>query len=174
MFNTNATQISRRDGSPFMNLLMIAPLVDSKGDTRYHIGAQVDVSGLVRDCTDLQGLQNMLLKLEGSEGAMEEDKDEFQEMCEMFNDGELYTARRYGGHMHKGQLESSTETTNSVHRPRLLLKEPSPELNTQKNATTLKSFGNLEGIYKHVSVQLVMYGNCLIVFADNSFFCSIS
>ena len=137
-----------------MNLLMIAPLVDSRGDTRYHIGAQVDVSGLVRDCTDLQGLQNMLLKLEGSDGAMEEDKEEFQDLCEMFNDGELNVVRKFGGHMHKAQLESSAEPTASIHRPRLLLKEPSPELSVQNTATTLKPFGNLEGIYKHVSAQL--------------------
>ena len=47
----------RRDGSPFMNLLMTAPLLDSKGTTRYFIGAQVDVSGLCKEGTDLPGLQ---------------------------------------------------------------------------------------------------------------------
>ena len=143
-----------------MNLLMIAPLVDSRGDTRYHIGAQVDVSGLVRDCTDLQGLQNMLSKLEGSDGAMEEDKEEFQELCEMFNDGELNAVRRSGGHMHKAQLASSVETRSSAHRPRLLLEEPSPEISVQSNASTLRPFGNLEGIYKHVSTQSRAYQYC--------------
>jgi len=37
----------RRDGRPFINLLMIAPLHDDKGNVKYHIGAQVDVTGLV-------------------------------------------------------------------------------------------------------------------------------
>ena len=138
-----------------MNLLMIAPLVDSRGNTRYHIGAQVDVSGLVRECTDLHGLQNMLLKLECSDSNMSEDKDEFQGLCEMFDDRELNAARKFGGHMHKGHLESTIEAANSLHRPRLLLKEPSPELGTQNSAPTSKSFGNLEGIYKHVRSRLL-------------------
>lgn len=37
----------RRDGRPFINLLMIAPLHDNEGRLKYQIGAQVDVSGLV-------------------------------------------------------------------------------------------------------------------------------
>ena len=37
----------RRDGRPFINLLMIAPLHDNKGKVKYHIGAQADVTGLV-------------------------------------------------------------------------------------------------------------------------------
>ncbi|KAF2207239.1 hypothetical protein CERZMDRAFT_28687, partial [Cercospora zeae-maydis SCOH1-5] len=39
----------RRDGSPFLNLVMIAPLFDNQGNVRYWLGAQVDVSGLLRD-----------------------------------------------------------------------------------------------------------------------------
>ena len=151
-----------------MNLLMIAPLVDSRGNTRYHIGAQVDVSGLVRDCTDLHGLQNMLLKLEGSKDVMEEDKDEFQELCEMFGDCELNAVRKFGGHMHKGHLESTIEAANGLHRPRLLLKEPSPELGMKNNAPSSGSFGNLEGIYKHVSNRLPLKWNCWAISTDVS------
>lgn len=51
---------SRRDGSPFMNLLMIAPLCDSRGTIRYHIGAQVDVSGLAKECSDLESLNRLV------------------------------------------------------------------------------------------------------------------
>lgn len=50
----------RRDGQPFMNLLMVAPLYDSRGVVRYHIGAQVDVSGLVRDCAGLESLEQLM------------------------------------------------------------------------------------------------------------------
>ncbi|KAI1130832.1 hypothetical protein F5Y10DRAFT_275861 [Nemania abortiva] len=50
----------RRDGQPFMNLLMVAPLYDSRGVVRYHIGAQVDVSGLVRDCSGLESLRRLV------------------------------------------------------------------------------------------------------------------
>lgn len=43
-----------------MNLLMIAPLSDSRGVVRYHIGAQVDVTGLVKDFTEMESLQKLM------------------------------------------------------------------------------------------------------------------
>ena len=55
---------SRRDGSPFLNLLMMAPLMDSKGKVRYFIGAQVDVSGLLKECSELEAMQRLLRKIE--------------------------------------------------------------------------------------------------------------
>lgn len=50
----------RRDGLPFMNLLMCTPLFDSKGQVRYHLGAQVDVSGLAKDCSGLESLRRLV------------------------------------------------------------------------------------------------------------------
>lgn len=44
---------------PFMNLLMCTPLLDSKGAVRYYLGAQVDVSGLAKDCSGLESLQRL-------------------------------------------------------------------------------------------------------------------
>lgn len=52
----------RRDGSPFMNLLMVAPLFDSRGKVRYHIGAQVDVSGLVKEAAGLESLERLVAR----------------------------------------------------------------------------------------------------------------
>lgn len=145
----------RRDGSPFLNLLMIAPLLDSRGNTRYFIGAQVDVSGLAKDCTDLQGLQRLIAK-QGLSNDSEQDgdrqdekKDEFQQLCEMLNMGELETTRRHGGRMHREQVEETDEAPVS-HRPRLLLKDPSNETVNSPQAQTRVS-GKLEGIYQNVS-----------------------
>ncbi|KAL8733696.1 MAG: hypothetical protein Q9181_003478 [Wetmoreana brouardii] len=76
----------RRDGSPFVNLLMIAPLCDSRGQIRYHIGAQVDVSGLVKDCTDLESFQQLVMDQNGQHSPLPsghddgQKKDEFQEV----------------------------------------------------------------------------------------------
>lgn len=50
----------RRDGLPFMNLLMFTPLLDSMGTVRYFLGAQVDVSGLVKDCSGLESLRRLV------------------------------------------------------------------------------------------------------------------
>lgn len=84
--NNFLTHNSRRDGSPFVNLLMIAPLCDSRGQIRYHIGAQVDVSGLVKDCTDLESFQQLVTDqvdkqdLQPNEIDNSQKKDEFQEV----------------------------------------------------------------------------------------------
>lgn len=50
----------RRDGRPFMNILMIAPLHDNKGNVKYHIGAQVDASGLIEGGKGLDGFERYL------------------------------------------------------------------------------------------------------------------
>ncbi|KAK3043965.1 hypothetical protein LTS18_002537, partial [Coniosporium uncinatum] len=138
-----------------MNLLMIAPLLDSRGILRYFIGAQVDVSGLVKDCTDLQALQRMLEKQDEEEqglSAEEEKKDEFQELSEMMNMAELETVRKYGGRMHREQVDDRDDVSvrgeKYQHRPRLLLKDPSSELYKQLPVSA-KANGKLEGVYQN-------------------------
>ena len=51
----------RRDGTPFMNLLMVAPLHDNRGNVKYYIGAQVEVTGLVEDGKGIDGFGRFLL-----------------------------------------------------------------------------------------------------------------
>ena len=50
----------RRDGTPFMNLLLTAPLYDNRGSVRYFIGAQIDVSGLIEDGRGLDSFAQCL------------------------------------------------------------------------------------------------------------------
>ncbi|KAL9071653.1 MAG: hypothetical protein Q9161_004078 [Pseudevernia consocians] len=50
----------RRDGTPFMNLLLTAPLYDNRGSVRYFIGAQIDVSGLIEDGRGLDSFAHYL------------------------------------------------------------------------------------------------------------------
>lgn len=153
----------RRDGSPFMNLLMIAPLMDSKGNIRYYIGAQVDVSGLIRDCANMDGLVQLLEKEKNGEGEDYEasKKDEFQQLTEMFNGAELDTVRRYGGKMHKEYVDESSEReAPSQDRRRLLLKDQTPDGNDRGKeegvngippAVKERMNGKLQGVYEHVS-----------------------
>ncbi|OCL13512.1 hypothetical protein AOQ84DRAFT_282978 [Glonium stellatum] len=144
----------RRDGSPFMNLLMIAPLLDSRGNLRYYIGAQVDITGLVKDCADLDALQRMLNKQESeaTSGAdmnePEEPKDEFQELSEMFNMAELDTVRRHGGRMHREQVDDDDESIMN-YRPRLLLKDPNMADIDRPLSLSGKVDGRLSSVYKH-------------------------
>ena len=50
----------RRDGSPFVNLLMIAPLYDNKAQVRYFIGAQIDINGLIEGGRGLDSFERLL------------------------------------------------------------------------------------------------------------------
>ena len=134
-----------------MNLLMMAPLLDAKGKLRYYIGAQVDVSELVKDCTDLEAFRHMLDKEEGRD-TTEDAKDEFQELCEMFNVAELDTVRKHGGGMHREHLEGANGDTQH-HKPRLLLKDPSKkELDAEPIRFSRNPETKLSGVYKHVSL----------------------
>lgn len=138
-----------------MNLLMTAPLCDSRGKVRYYIGAQVDVSGLVKECAELESLQRLLELQEKGEAVpgihtvWSDKKDEFQELCEMFNMSELSTVRKYGGRMHEGpQDESDTRSLHS-QQPRLLLKEPMDSV----SSTAAGVSGKLSGAYQNVSMH---------------------
>lgn len=143
-----------------MNLLMIAPLCDSRGQIRYFIGAQVDVSGLVKDCTELESLQRVAASHRSDPGdtgnsprsAPAPKKDEFQELSEMLNVAELDTVRKYGGHMHQERQYGDEDTASiaGLHKPRLLLKEMSPVLEPSYSLNS-RGEGKLNGVYQHVS-----------------------
>ncbi|KAK7538707.1 uncharacterized protein J3D65DRAFT_341895 [Phyllosticta citribraziliensis] len=147
----------RRDGSTFLNLLMMAPLLDSKGNVRYFIGSQVDVSGLARDCTDLPALKRVIDEEENAEVSGKEtplspleEKDEFQELSEMFNQAELDCVRKHGGRMHQEVIDELDDTASIRQRPRLLLKDPSPTLSKMSEPFgPARSNGKLSGIYQH-------------------------
>lgn len=129
---------------------MQAPLLDSRGNLRYFIGAQIDVSGLVKDATDLEAFQRMLDQEEGA-APTDMPKDEFQELSEMFNHGELDTVRRYGGNMHRDHLEDQDDKASTVQRPRLLIQDQSTlDVETAEKPSP-KPEGRLSGPYKHVS-----------------------
>lgn len=149
----------RRDGSPFLNLLMIAPLFDSKGTLRYFIGAQVDVSGLLKEMTGMSALEQVIAHGEDKSRKDEERrhvKDEFQSLSEMFNTTELDTVRQYGGRMHRDQIDDDRESI-MTSRPRLLLNDPTSEIldrsPSMSNADTagvrFRQNGKLEGVYQH-------------------------
>lgn len=53
---------SRRDGTPFLNLLLIAPLYDNNGAVRYFLGAQIDVSSLIQGGKGFESFEQLLHK----------------------------------------------------------------------------------------------------------------
>lgn len=141
---------------------MIAPLCDSRGKIRYHIGAQVDVSGLVKDCTDLESLQRLVLGQSHQDPYNDRDAhgmqgkgDEFQDLSEMLNIGELDTVRKWGGRMHREYQDDDDDASRSAaqHMPRLLLKEPTASINESFNVIgESRGSGKLSGIYRNVCI----------------------
>ncbi|KAG9827950.1 hypothetical protein KCU98_g15058, partial [Aureobasidium melanogenum] len=149
----------RRDGSPFINLLMTAPLYDSKGTLRYFIGAQVDVSGLLKEMTGMEALKKMMNRDEDEDG-QQHLNNEFESLSEMFSTTELETVRQCGGRMHREQIDD--ERDNGVQpRPRLLITDQSDENMNQStqlpnNAASgpngvqrMPENGKLAGVYEH-------------------------
>lgn len=78
----------RRDGRPFINLLMIAPLHDRNGKLKYQIGAQVDVTGLVEGGRALEGFQRFL-----NRRADDKKRDESKARRQTFNDDQQRKSR---------------------------------------------------------------------------------
>lgn len=134
-----------------MNLLMIAPLRDSRGTLRYFLGAQVDVSGLAKDSSQFEALSRILQRRhDNEEEPGEQKKDEFQELSEMLNLAELDIVRRHGGKMHREHVDESDDA--SWHRPRLMLQDRaagsgSPDAALERAAV----HGKLSGVYQNVS-----------------------
>ncbi|KAJ4405411.1 hypothetical protein N0V82_010325 [Gnomoniopsis sp. IMI 355080] len=106
----------RRDGSPFMNLLMITPLLDANGKVRYYLGAQIDTSGLLNDFYGFEHLQQYIDKpgyeVDGSEDEgpvmdlnESNGKNELQELSELFNHEELGVIQKHGGRLHYPDLQ---------------------------------------------------------------------
>jgi hypothetical protein len=141
-----------------MNLLMVAPLCDSRGTIRYFIGAQVDVSGLVKECSDLESLRRLTTLTDSASGEEAgpdaenlQSKDEFQELSEMLNLQELDTVRRWGGRMHKESQEESTDTNYKAGnwgKPRLLINSGSPD-ESKDFGSLHRGSGKLSGVYEN-------------------------
>jgi hypothetical protein len=174
----------RRDGSPFMNLLMVSPLYDSRGIVRYHLGAQVDVSGLVKECAGLDSLETLMADEnpenerypgESEQRKKDEEKDEFQELAEMFDLAELKTVRETGGAFHRTHQQDVRQTDTvpaNWNKPRLVFRDDAT-INRRPSDpvlhdTAMASFGGrLSGIYKHY-LLVRPYPSLRILFASPS------
>jgi len=178
----------RRDGSPFMNLVMMAPLYDSRGTIRYFIGAQVDVSGLVKEASGLDGLRQLILEKEMAaeagtheagynvseqqQAAQAEERDELRDLSEMFNTAELETVRSHGGDMYRTKQDPSHGRDDSVagshnwNRPRILIKDESWSTKSPPTSPTTSS-GRLTGVYTHY-LLVRPYPSLRILFASPS------
>ncbi|KAK8085195.1 hypothetical protein PG997_006466 [Apiospora hydei] len=119
----------RRDGSPFMNLVMrlihpdaACPLYDSRGAIRYFIGAQVDVSGLAKQSYDLDALKRLMDDDEHQGDGPDrgsDAKDEFTQLAETFESRELEIVRQRGGDMHRGRARTEMQPQREANASRI-------------------------------------------------------
>lgn len=149
---------SRRDGSPFMNLLQCAPLCGSQGRVKYFIGAQIDVSGLALDGAQMESIIEMQSRYRDpdeesvAEMPQQKHKDEFQELCELFSPRELTSVQEHGGDL----FESWSTRASSRSHQRTWLQRGS-SMDSEAEAIRLRDLkspmlrGSLTGVYENVS-----------------------
>lgn len=152
--NTN----SRRDGSPFMNLLQCSPLCDSRGQVRYFIGAQVDVSGLALDGTQMASLVDLQARYRDTDDESVAEipqpkrKDEFQELCELFSPRELSSVQEHGG-----DLFQPLNTSASLRNHQRSWLQRGSSMDSEAEAIRLRDLkspmlrGSLAGVYENAS-----------------------
>ncbi|KAI0491234.1 hypothetical protein F4859DRAFT_509019 [Xylaria cf. heliscus] len=164
----------RRDGSVFMNLLMITPLYDNRGNIRYHLGAQVDVSGLLKECAGLASLGELVAQKQNQSEAYNNtgckdtkeprtSRDVLANLAQMFTLSELKTVQASGEtHAEKrNSAGSSSSTHNNNTKMQSLIKDEAaptdadaPMVNSMSSSalTPLSSsslIGRFRGILDH-------------------------
>ena len=116
----------RRDGRPFVNLLMIAPLYDSEGNMKYQIGAQVDVSGLVENGRGLDFFAHYLTTQQqrgrssvDSTERKQKQLNKLRELSEMFD---LEESAIVQTHSRSSSItrDDDAASVNSLDRPKAL------------------------------------------------------
>ncbi|KAL8926487.1 MAG: hypothetical protein Q9172_001790 [Xanthocarpia lactea] len=162
----------RRDGSPFMNLVMTAPLYDNKGVVRYFIGAQVDISGLVEEGRGLDSFERYLTESrtrrnsDQSSSANQKHMKVLSEFSQMLSEDEISVLHGQGrsressvnGSEH-GSSRNTRQTLspprrdpNARHPRRVLGNEDEDEQEMDRNAwafTSLGPSGKLPGVYQN-------------------------
>ncbi|KAL8704380.1 MAG: hypothetical protein Q9201_002449 [Fulgogasparrea decipioides] len=165
----------RRDGSPFMNLVMTAPLYDNKGVVRYFIGAQVDISGLVEEG---RGLDSFEKSLNESRRKRNSDQSylnrrhlralsEFGQLLSLDessifcgNDGQSHSREgsvhdsEYGGSRGTRTAQQERQRYHNSRPPRRVLGTEDDEQEKENNNTTwtfpsLGPSGKLPGVYQN-------------------------
>ncbi|KAI9670534.1 MAG: hypothetical protein M1831_005754 [Alyxoria varia] len=142
----------RRDGSPFINLLMIAPLYDNKGQVRYFIGAQIDISGLIEGGQGLDSFERLLSKDRSNQrygGAPRKaPTGALAELSAMWNNEEVEIAKKYG-RQRTGSESSTGPGKGRRGAPRRYLGMDDPEDRALWPSPHLGSSGRLPGVFQN-------------------------
>jgi len=125
---------------------MCVPLRDQYNKVRYFLGAQLDITGLVNDCTELESLRRLVDQQskqprKGSNGSSAPDavpNDAFEQLGETFNSRELEVLlklrRRLNPDVDKGEGSGENFVLNHT-----------PAVTSQESMTNLNSIFQLNG-----------------------------
>ena len=146
---------------------MCVPLRDQYGKVRYFLGAQLDITGLVMDCTELDSLQKLVeqqISTSGSDGNAQTitealQQDAFEQLSETFNPRELETLL-VNRRRHHPSLDGDKATSDFIPHTaqNMSLKASSANLN---NIFQLNGQGSAPplGFYQNVR-PFVMHRPC--------------
>ena len=119
---------------------MCVPLRDQYGKVRYFLGAQLDITGLVLACTELDSLRKLVeqqsTKPERNGSAPEivetHQHDAFEQLSETFNPRELETlfASRGRPHPARNEHKDTTADSSQQHVNNASIKVSSANLNS--------------------------------------------
>ncbi|KAK6345350.1 hypothetical protein TWF718_007268 [Orbilia javanica] len=184
----------KRDGTPFLNLVMVAPLLDSKGQVRYFIGAQIDVTTLAKNFVGLEGFGRLMTKQRRQSEVLDADLDldlvrpkheEFKQLADLFSAEEIEKVRETGGQLHKDhkiqdpldglfEEDQSAEDNSAVESffpPGSFDEVSEPEEAPKKKPKTTKSINfwssSLKGVYRNY-ILVRPYPSLRILFASPS------
>ena len=151
LFRSSLTFISRRDGSPFLNLLLIAPLYDNKGAVRYFLGAQIDVSSLIQDGRGFESFERLLIKerVDSRLGHRSSRKpaDILAELGAMLNQDELGAMKNVTQHGSDSGRSTPTSRGGTWHGRRILGMDEDDK--TFWPDRSLGPSGRLPGVYQN-------------------------
>lgn len=142
----------RRDGTPFINLLMIAPLYDDKGRIRYFIGCQIDVTKLVEGGKGLESMQRSISQQRSGSrfGSLKKSSlESLGELSRQFSPVELEVVRNPDfDHADTGKQEAPRSRPNTARR-RLGMEDAIEPERSLWPAGFLGSSGRLPGVYQN-------------------------
>lgn len=157
----------RRDGSPFMNLLLTAPLYDNRGSVRYFIGAQIDVSGLIDEGRGLDSFERLLSESKQKRNRDSEQSDDsfspkylrtLNEFSEMLSLDESSLFQKQHSRASSMQDNVSSVYRGTPNRPermrqprRVLGNDEDGEKKDEWALSSVDPSGKLPGVYQNVS-----------------------
>lgn len=146
----------RRDGSAFMNLLLIAPLYDNKGHVRYFLGCQVDVSSLIEEGRGLESFANLLSKDRSEsrfgDSLIKDPRHVLGEFGAILNEEEGNIIKNRTRSFNEGLSRSGTAMSGSTRpaRRRLGMDDAASDRHLWPHPS-LGPSGRLPGVYQNVS-----------------------